>query len=476
MADMSQDEKVATLASISGNEDLDYCRRLLEEHDNDLETAVNVAIGVAPHAGRDRAAAPTERPARRAHAPRHGPGIVHPSPLLTLLGLPVRLGVGIVSGVVGLALNVVGGVLSAVLPRGLARRVRALPAAGTLNRATDDPIVAALEFRRDLAAAVGGGDEDDFSETSPTFGPEFLAASHRDALREAQRQLKFLFVYLHSHDHADAHAFCADVLCDPAFKAFVDDRFVCWAGDVRRADAHALAAALKPSAFPYAALLRSEGGRASLVMACEGATSARDLMDLLERASDAHAAPLAAARAARAENERARSLRDEQDAAFRESLEEDARREAAAAAAEEEASRLAEAEARAAAEAAAAEAAAAEALRAREALVARRRIEKAQSMKTEPAADAAGVCKVAVKLPGGARRERRFLETDTLRDVFDFVDALDGDDAAAVGVRYSLVSNFPRRVFGRERDAATTLGDGGLAPQAMLMYRLDDDE
>ena len=283
-------------------------------------------------------------------------------------------------------------------------------------------------------------------------------------------------MYLHSHDHADAHAFCADVLCDPAFKAFVDDRFVCWAGDVRRADAHALAAALKPSAFPYAALLRSEGGRASLVMACEGATSARDLMDLLERASDAHAAPLAAARAARAENERARSLRDEQDAAFRESLEADARREAAAAAAEEEASRLAEAEARAAAEAAAAEAAAAEALRAREALVARRRIEKAQSMKTEPAADAAGVCKVAVKLPGGGRRERRFLETDTLRDVFDFVDALDGDDAAAVGVRYSLVSNFPRRVFGRERDAATTLGDGGLAPQAMLMYRLDDDE
>ena len=334
MADMSLDEKVATLASISGNEDLDYCRQLLDAHDNNLETAVNVAIGVAPHAGRDQATSPTDRPAHRAHAPRPGPGIVHPSPLLTLLGLPVRIGVGIVSGVVGLALNVVGGVLSAVLPRGLARRVRALPAAGTLNRATDDPIVAALEFRRDLAAAVGGGDEDDFSETSPTLGPEFLAASHRDALREAQRQLKFLFVYLHSHDHADAHAFCADVLCDPAFKAFVDDRFVCWAGDVRRADAHALAAALKPSAFPYAALLRSEGGRASLVMACEGATSARDLMDLLERASDAHAAPLAAARAARAENERARSLRDEQDAAFRESLEADARREAAAAAAE----------------------------------------------------------------------------------------------------------------------------------------------
>jgi FAS-associated factor 2 len=474
MADMSQDEKVATLASISGNEDLDYCRQLLEAHDNDLETAVNVAIGVAPHAGRDRGAAPVERAARRAHAPRPGPGIVHPNPLLTLLGLPVRLGVGIVSGVVGLALNVVGGVLSAVLPPGLARRVRALPAAAQTRGAAEDPIVAALEFRRDFAAAVGAGDLDD--ETSLTLGPDFLAASHRDALREAQRQLKFLFVYLHSHDHVDAHAFCADVLCDPEFKAFVDERVVCWAGDVRRADAHGLAVALRPSTFPYAALLQSVDGRASLVMACEGATSARDLADLMESASQAHAAPLAAARAARAENERARSLRDEQDAAFRESLEADARREAAAAAAAEEAARLAEEEARAAAEEAAAEAAAAEALRAREALVARRRLEKSQSMKTEPAADAAGVCKVAVKLPSGGRRERRFLETDTLRDVFDFVDALDGDDAAAVGVKYSLVSNFPRRVFGRERDADVTLGEGGLAPQAMLMYRLDDDE
>ena len=125
MADMSLDEKVATLASISGNEDLDYCRQLLDAHDNNLETAVNVAIGVAPHAGRDQATAPTDRPAHRAHAPRPGPGIVHPSPLLTLLGLPVRIGVGIVSGVVGLALNVVGGVLSAVLPAARAARPRA---------------------------------------------------------------------------------------------------------------------------------------------------------------------------------------------------------------------------------------------------------------------------------------------------------------------------------------------------------------
>ena len=45
---------VMTVASISANDDLDYCRQLLEAHDYDLEIAVNVAIGAVPHAGRLR--------------------------------------------------------------------------------------------------------------------------------------------------------------------------------------------------------------------------------------------------------------------------------------------------------------------------------------------------------------------------------------------------------------------------------------
>jgi FAS-associated factor 2 len=77
-----------------------------------------------------------------------------------------------------------------------------------------------------------------------------------------------------------------------------------------------------------------------------------------------------------------------------------------------------------------------------------------------------------VKFPDGQRVERRFLTGDTVRDVFDFVDST---DASAVGVAYSLVSNFPKRVFSRPDDAEVSLGEGGLAPQAVLMYRLDDE-
>ena len=458
---MSEDEKVATLASISGNADLDFCRQLLEAHNNDLETAVNVAIGAVPaHGGRTQNVA-TAAPIR-AVAPRPGPGIVHPNPLLALLVAPVKLGLGIVTGVLGIATRVVGGVLSAVLPPIVARRLRQLPHA--VNADADDPIVAALEFRREFNAIANG-------VASASAGPDFLETGHREALRIAQTQLKFLFVYLHSRDHVDAHVFCQDVLADETFANFVNDKFVCWAGDLRRQDSHVLASAVHPSTFPYVALLQSVDGRTSLVMACEGSTTSEELMDLLERAAEAHSAPLTAARRARDDVQHARALRDEQDLAFQESLEADARREAAALEKTAKDTEAREQELRLQADEEAELQAAEQAQKEKEKVIETRRLEKAKSMRAEPRVDAEGVCKVAVKFPDGGRRERRFLESDTVSDVFDFLDSL---EESAVGVAYSLVSNFPRRVF--SRDNSVDLKQAGLAPQAMLMYRLDDDE
>ena len=44
--------------------------------------------------------------------------------------------------------------------------------------------------------------------------------------------------------------------------------------------------------------------------------------------------------------------------------------------------------------------------------------------------------------------------------MFDFVDTLEEVD----GMEYSLVSNYPRRVFQRAADGGVTLLDGGLHP------------
>jgi FAS-associated factor 2 len=471
MADvgMSMDEKVATLASISGNEDLEFCRQLLEAHGNCLETAVNVAIGAVPADGGGTQNAGTP-PMMRAAAQRPGQGVVHQNQLLGLLLAPVKLGLGLVHGVLGLATRVVTGVLAAVLPPALAARFRALPYTG--HGDVDDPVVAALEFRREFNA-VAGEDLVGANRAGPGPGPAFLETGHREALRLAQTQLKFLFVYLHSRDSgASADVFCRDVLAHPDFSDYVNAKFVCWAGDVARRDARALAAAVRANSFPYVALLQSVDGRASLVMAREGQTTAEDLMHMLDAAAEAHAAPLTNARRARVDVVHARSLRDEQDAAFAESLEADARREAAAAAQADKERETRELGARVLAEEAEALAFAARREKEKERVVELRRLEKARSMKPEPVVGTECTCKVAVKFPDGQRVERRFLTGDTVRDVFDFVDST---DASAVGVAYSLVSNFPKRVFSRPDDAEVSLGEGGLAPQAVLMYRLDDE-
>jgi hypothetical protein len=77
--------------------------------------------------------------------------------------------------------------------------------------------------------------------------------------------------------------------------------------------------------------------------------------------------------------------------------------------------------------------------------LARRREAKARTLVAEVAADADGACVVAVKLPNGTRRERAFSSSHAVSDVFDFVDTLEEVD----GMEYSLVSNYPRRVFQR---------------------------
>ena len=57
-----------------------------------------------------------------------------------------------------------------------------------------------------------------------------------------------------------------------------------------------------------------------------------------------------------------------------------------------------------------------------------------------------------------------------MENLYTWVDTLEEH----TGLHYSLVSNFPRKVFSRTDDGGVTLKDGDLCPQATLMYRLDD--
>ena len=75
--------------------------------------------------------------------------------------------------------------------------------------------------------------------------------------------------------------------------------------------------------------------------------------------------------------------------------------------------------------------------------------------------------KLAVRLPDGSRAERRFHSTDTIADVYDFVDTLEELDE----VSYSLVTNFPRRAFARSE--RVSLVDEGVHPNGAMFVQTE---
>lgn len=160
--------------------------------------------------------------------------------------------------------------------------------------------------------------------------------------------------------------------------------------------------------------------------------------------------------------ERAR-LRDEQDWAYRESLQADRKRAEAAECAAREAEE---------AEAACTQAKQEEEAREREAAerLERQLSSKAAALPPEPPANDPGTVRVAVRLPGGGRHSRLFRTTDYLRSVFDFVDVENGGAGEApLPGSYHLVMQYPRRVF-EPGCSDVTLGHAGLVHKQEALF------
>jgi hypothetical protein len=95
-------------------------------------------------------------------------------------------------------------------------------------------------------------------------------------------------------------------------------------------------------------------------------------------------------------------------------------------------------------------------------------------------------CTLQVRLPDGKQLLGRFRSEDTLRRVWLWVrrqrrapEAPSGDAPAPESSpsrarRFSLATNFPRRVFTQEELARLTLREAGLAPRAVLWVQDED--
>lgn len=75
-----------------------------------------------------------------------------------------------------------------------------------------------------------------------------------------------------------------------------------------------------------------------------------------------------------------------------------------------------------------------------------------------------------MRMPTGERKERRFQNSTKVSAIYDYVDSLGILDA----VKYNLVTNFPRVVYGPEK-RDQTLKEAGLHPHASLFVLVEDN-
>uniref|UniRef100_A0A7S4V102 UBX domain-containing protein n=1 Tax=Alexandrium monilatum TaxID=311494 RepID=A0A7S4V102_9DINO len=97
--------------------------------------------------------------------------------------------------------------------------------------------------------------------------------------------------------------------------------------------------------------------------------------------------------------------------------------------------------------------------------------EKRARVPPEPAAGEPGRVDLQIRTPEGKRVRRAFRGTDTVGQVYDYIDVEGVLGEAFLGKRYRLVSTMPRREY---EDRVQSLQDAGLSGQCALLMELSE--
>ncbi|CAH1451586.1 unnamed protein product [Lactuca virosa] len=418
-------DKLAHFQAITGLQDADLCTEILSAHGWDLELAISSItstseedhINLPTTSAIDNDTIATDRFEQSGFIATEGAG--PPGLAWKLITLPISIvsgSLGLVSGAVGLGLWAVGGVLS-----------YSLSMIGLTNSGTN------------------GG-----SSSTPLVSLSTAASEAMDFVSKFE-------------NHPDTPSFCEGTLCSEVMTEFVNENFVAWGGSIRASEGFKMSNSLKASRFPFCAVvMAATNQRIALLQQVEGPKSPEELLTMLQRVLEESAPVLVTARLEAEERRNNIRLREEQDAAYQAALEADQARERQR---REEQERLereaAEAEKKQKEEEEARERAAREAAE-REAALIKLREEKSLLLGPEPE-KGPDVTQVLVRLPNGERKGRRFHCSATIQSLYDFIDS---SGALEIG-SYSLVTNFPRVLYGPDK-LSFTLKEVGLHPQASL--------
>ncbi|XP_071493051.1 FAS-associated factor 2-like [Diadema antillarum] len=432
-----QTEKLLQFQDLTGIEDMERCRNILDQHDWNIETAVQDTLNVSE--GRptvyDRSTPSSQQPVRTPEVNTHPRDqrvytVARPRANMSwvqwsyaMLLLPFRLCYSTIFDILR----------------------------WTLRLFWPDPRRIVTDPRGDVISFINK-----FEEKYGTNHPVFYRGSYSEALAEAKRDLKFLLVYLHGDDHQDTDDFCRDTLGNAEVIEYINSSLLFWIASVNTPEGYRVSLALRENTYPFLALIVLRDNKMTVVLRIEGAVTGEQLLERLRRTTSETEGYLVAMRMERQERNLANTLRQEQDAAYQESLRQDQekarkKREEQEQKEKEEQERRDEEEER----------------QKKKEDRARLRIEKAANLEDEPDGSNPDAIKILFKLPDGKRLERGFLKTSSLEVLYDFVFVQDG-----VPEEFQLQTNYPRRILQclPQEESATvpTIGEAGLSQREML--------
>ncbi|CAD7961319.1 unnamed protein product [Amoebophrya sp. A120] len=458
-----QEEQLTLFREVTANEDRQRCIQYLEMSNWNVEQAINLsmtgALDNTPATGSDHAAAMNFITGD--HEPAIGPQQqTRPSggdPDASLAQKVVEK----VGNAASKVLNGIGGFLHSML----------IPDEDGYNNNTSGGSSSSSSSGRANRNSFKAYYERQYKTDASTACPDFFDGTFQQAITKAKDNMKLLMVYFHCETASLTDDFCKNCLNNDIVTVMLSDTCVSFGADINDRTSYDLARQFQVQRYPYLALVLPVSATDYRILhKVDGqqAGSVDGLVALLTQAADDLEQNRAQLVTQANQVQHDRLLRAEQDREYEEALAKD--REAEAARQREEEARQKALEEEKQAQLAREQAA--------KDIEAKRRKLATELVTVDPSTTEAKT-KIQVKFPTGQRVNRTFLQSHTLKDLFNWVEAAEYAETGTsikVPSKFSLNTSFPTKLLQRSDES---LKDAGLVPNAQVLLQdlsSDDEE
>lgn len=156
--------------------------------------------------------------------------------------------------------------------------------------------------------------------------PVFYQGTYAQALNDAKRELKFLLIYLHK-DGQESTNFCRSTLSNPEVIEYVNSKMLFWACDIASPEGYRVSHSISARSYPILVMVGLRANKMLIMGRMEGDCPPEEFLRRLRTVVGDNEIYLNQARNDRLERSATQSLRQQQDAAYEESLRADQEKE-----------------------------------------------------------------------------------------------------------------------------------------------------